>query len=65
MTTTNHPTTKQIADIIRALPDSALCAVWDIAQWGIAEGWQADAAQTEEDFAAIDEAIEQIDALQP
>lgn len=58
-------TAKQIADIIRAMPDEALCSIWDIALWGIDKGWQADACQTEEAWEAVDAAIAQIDALQP
>ena len=46
-------TRQQIAALLRALPDTALCAVADALTWADAEGHLPDLASTEEDHDAI------------
>lgn len=59
-------TPTQIATLIRALPDSALCALLDCARWADSEGTITEIAQTDEDYLAIGEVLAQIeDAATP
>lgn len=44
---------QQIAAMLRALPDTALCAVADALAWADAEGHLPDLASSEEDYDAI------------
>lgn len=54
-------TTAQIAAIVRALPDTALCALVDCARWADSEGTITELVQTDEDYLAIGEALAQIE----
>lgn len=59
-------TTTQIAALVRALPDSALCTLLDCARWADGEGTLPEIAQTEADYLAIGEVFAQIeDAATP
>ena len=48
------PIHQQIAALLRALPDTALCAVADALGWAEAEGHLPDLVSSEEDAAAIE-----------
>lgn len=49
----------RVAAIVRALPDTALCALLDAMQWAMAQGHDAEIVQTVEDETAIQMAIEE------
>lgn len=50
--------TAQIAALVRALPDAALCTLLDLAQVAYDDAWLADMADGEDDFAAIEATLE-------
>lgn len=59
-------TPTQIAALVRALPDTALCTLLDCARWADYEGSLPEVTQTEADYLAIGEILAQIeDATTP
>ena len=53
---------QQIAALLRALPDTALCAVVDALLWAEAEGHLHDLVSDEDDMAAIEGFLRDHDA---
>lgn len=53
----------RVAALVRALPDTALCALVDAMQWAIAEGHDADIIQTIEDGAAIQTMLDEATSI--
>lgn len=49
----------RVAALVRALPDTAICALVDAMAWAVQEGHDADIVQTLEDVAAIQTLLEQ------
>lgn len=53
---------QQVAALLRALPDSALCAVADAIAWAEAEGHLPDLVSSEEDAASIEGFLRAVEA---
>lgn len=53
----------RVAALVRALPDTALCALVDAMQWAIAEGYADEIVQTYEDGAAIQTLIDEATSI--
>lgn len=53
---------QQVAALLRALPDSALCAVADAIAWAEAEGHLPDLVSSEADAAAIEGLLRAVEA---
>ena len=49
----------RVAALVRALPDSAICALVDAMAWAVTEGHDADIVQTYEDGLCIADLLEQ------